>query len=64
MTTLPPGWARWSYCAKAAHLLSTGQARDFAHACSLLAGRRRKVVTLAEVKANVRAKKKAYWWTD
>jgi hypothetical protein len=38
---LPYFWRGMSYTAKAAHLCETRQARDYSHACSILAGMKR-----------------------
>lgn len=44
---LPPTWNRMSFTAKAGYLAATCQARDYSHACSILAkmrGPKRRVV--------------------
>jgi hypothetical protein len=38
---LPNFWSGMSYCAKAGWLTASGQAKDFSHACSILAKMRR-----------------------
>lgn len=38
----PSWWAGATFCAKAAWLTSTGRAKNFSEACSMLAKRRRK----------------------
>lgn len=42
---IPPFWGRIGWTQKAAYLLSSGQARDYPHACSILAKRKRRKVT-------------------
>jgi len=39
---LPPSWFRMSFTAKAAYLCATKHARDYSHACSMLAQRKKR----------------------
>lgn len=37
MKNIPSGWSRFEHSAKCDFLIRTGQAKDFRHACQLLA---------------------------
>lgn len=52
----PYFWKGMSFTAKAGYLCATKQARDYSHACSLLAARKRK--------PKARKQEVVYWWED
>jgi hypothetical protein len=53
MSNLPEWWRRASFTAKAAYLVRTGEAIDFAAACSIMAQRRRRKVPRPAAKARL-----------